>query len=285
MKWLCVAVAALILAGCGQGVVTAQSTDKTAGAADKAADVADEATQSAESAEAAEPEQEQDPGRLPTETAKLSYVFGMDVANALKNIDTELDRDAFFRGIADVLDGEGALLTAEEAETVKMAFFMKEQIKMRQKMQELGDKNQKEGDAYLAANKDKEGVKTTDTGLQYVVIEEGDGPNPTAADVVNVHYRGSLLDGTEFDSSYKRNEPATFPVGGVIPGWQEALQLMKVGGKYRVFVPSNLAYGERGAGQVIPPNSTLIFEVELLGIEKPEMPDETVPGAATGDGG
>ena len=272
MKWLSAVVVALMLSMCGHSAIAAEAADEAI----------DEAAEPAESAEAAEPEQEQDAGELPSETAKLSYVFGMEVASALKNIDTELDRDAFFRGIADVLDDNEALLTAEEAEAVKMAFFMKEQIKMRQKMQALGEKNKKEGDAYLAANKDKEGVKTTDSGLQYVVIEEGDGPQPTAADVVNVHYRGSLLDGTEFDSSYKRNEPATFPVGGVIPGWQEALQLMKVGAKYRVFVPANLAYGERGAGQAIPPNATLIFEVELLGIKKPEMPDKAAPKMPSG---
>ena len=130
-----------------------------------------------------------------------------------------------------------------------------------------GDKAKADGEAYLAANAKKDGVKTLPSGLQYKVVTEGAGATPKASDTVTVHYRGKLVDGTEFDSSYSRNEPATFPVNGVIPGWTEALQLMKVGSKWELCIPANLAYGERGAGGRIPANATLVFEVELLGIK------------------
>ena len=134
-------------------------------------------------------------------------------------------------------------------------------------MKELGEKNRKEGEAFLAENKKKKGVITTESGLQYMVLEKGDGPKPKATDTVSVNYRGTLIDGTEFDSSYKRGKPVTFPVKGVIAGWTEALLLMNVGSKYKLFVPPNLGYGGRGAGRLIGPEATLIFEVELLGIE------------------
>jgi len=130
------------------------------------------------------------------------------------------------------------------------------------------EKNQKEGAAFLAANAKKAGVKSTPSGLQYLVIKEGAGKKPTAADAVTVHYRGTLINGSEFDSSYKRNQPATFPLNQVIKGWTEGVQLMKEGGKYRFFIPSELAYGSRGAGGLIGPNATLIFEVELISVQK-----------------
>ena len=136
------------------------------------------------------------------------------------------------------------------------------------KTETLAEKNMEEGEKFLSENKKKKGIVTTKSGLQYIVLSEGNGARPKATDKVKVHYKGTLIDGTEFDSSYKRGEPAVFQVKGVIPGWTEALQLMKVGSKYNLFIPSNLAYGQRGAGSKIGPNVTLIFEVELLSIEK-----------------
>ena len=151
--------------------------------------------------------------------------------------------------------------------------FQKEMVaKQEQVNKEAGAKNAAAGQKFLADNKTKEGVKTTASGLQYKVMKEGSGATPKTTDTVTVNYRGTLIDGTEFDSSYKRNEPISFPVTGVIPGWTEALQLMKVGSKYQVFIPANLAYGAQGAGQVIGPNSTLIFDVELLGVQASPSP-------------
>jgi FKBP-type peptidyl-prolyl cis-trans isomerase FklB len=148
-----------------------------------------------------------------------------------------------------------------------MAFQQEMMANQSKKAGELAEKNQKEGEAFLAANKKKDSVITLPSGLQYKVIAEGTGKMPTLNDTVTTNYRGTLIDGTEFDNSYKRGEPATFPVSGVIPGWTEALQHMKVGAKWQLFVPSNLGYGERGAGETIGPNATLIFEVELLSIK------------------
>ena len=140
--------------------------------------------------------------------------------------------------------------------------------KREEEQKKLAEKNAKEGEAFFAENKKKEGIVTLPSGLQYKVIKEGDGPTPKATDTVSVNYKGTFIDGTEFDSSYKRNQPATFKVKGVIPGWVEALQLMKVGSKWQIFIPASLAYGDKGAGNVIGPNATLIFEVELLSIDE-----------------
>jgi FKBP-type peptidyl-prolyl cis-trans isomerase len=205
---------------------------------------------------------------LNTPSAKLSYSLGMDVGNSLKELETEIYVAVFARGVEDSFKGNATLLTPKEAGEIRLAFFQKRREELAKKREELAAKNLKEGQAFLAENKKKKGVVTTASGLQYIVLHEGDGPKPKATDGVKVHYRGTFLDGTEFDSSIKRGEPATFPVTGVIPGWTEALQLMKVGSKYQLFVPSNLAYGERGSGQRIPPNATLIFEVELLAIQE-----------------
>ena len=159
------------------------------------------------------------------------------------------------------------MLSEEEMRTVMTAFQKEMAAKQAEMMKSQGEKNKKEGEAFLAENKKKEGVKTLASGLQYKVIKEGTGKTPKATDKVSTHYQGTLIDGTEFDSSYKRGEPATFPVNGVIPGWTEALQLMKVGSKWQLFVPSKLAYGEKGAGPIIGPNAVLIFTVELLAIK------------------
>ena len=198
---------------------------------------------------------------------KVSYALGLDIGKSLQQLEFKLDLASLVRGMNDSLDGNEPELSPQQAAAVKQKLFAQLEAKQTQKMQVVGSKNQDEGQIFLAANKEKEGVTTTDSGLQYLVLKEGNGQVPTPEDRVTVHYRGTLLDGTEFDSSYKRSEPTTFPVRGVIKGWTEALQLMKVGSKYRLFIPPNLAYGSRGAGAKITPNATLIFDVELLAIE------------------
>ena len=204
---------------------------------------------------------------LKTEQDKVSYSLGMDIGNNLKRQSIEIDPEILARGLKDAFSG-GKLLMSEEEYRNTMANFRKEMMaKQQAQMKTKGEKNMKEGDAFLAENKDKKGVVSLPSGLQYKVIKEGEGDTPKATDKVTVHYRGTLIDGTEFDSSYGRGEPATFPVNGVIPGWTEALQLMNAGSKWQLFIPSNLAYGERGAGGKIGPNSTLIFDVELLSIQ------------------
>ena len=205
---------------------------------------------------------------LNSPAAKVGYALGMYIGDSLKTIRKEIDLRIFLRAIEDTLEGKKPLLTMKEAAQVRQEFSMRMDKRRAAEMRELAEKNRKEGEAFLAANKKKEGVTTTASGLQYTVLKEGDGPKPTTTDRVRVDYRGTLIDGTEFDSSYSRGKPAVFPVTGVIPGWTEALQLMKVGSKYQLFVPSNLAYGPPGARPPIGPNATLIFEVELLGIEK-----------------
>lgn len=198
---------------------------------------------------------------------QASYALGLDIGQSLRQLEFNIDLAALTRGLNDTLQGNEPELTPQQAATVKQKLFAQLEAKQAQKMQAIGQKNRDEGQAFLIANKEKEGIITTESGLQYQVLKEGDGQVPTADDRVTVHYRGTLLDGTEFDSSYKRGEPTTFPVNGVIKGWTEALQLMKVGSHYRLYIPSELAYGSRGAGQKIKPNATLIFEVELLSIE------------------
>jgi FKBP-type peptidyl-prolyl cis-trans isomerase FklB len=204
---------------------------------------------------------------LKTERDKISYGIGMDIGENMKRQSIDIDPDILAQGIKDVFAGGKLLLTEEEFRNTMENFRKDMMAKQKMQMQEISDKNKKEGEEFLAENKNKEGVITLPSGLQYKVIKEGDGNLPKATDTVTVHYRGTLIDGTEFDSSYGRGEPATFPVNGVIPGWTEALQLMKAGSKWQLFIPSNLAYGERGAGGRIGPNSTLVFDVELLSIK------------------
>ena len=208
--------------------------------------------------------------KLETAAEELSYVLGMDVGNSLKRFGTEVDFDIFMEAVQTTLRGDETLLTPQRAREVKQEYLKERRRKQAAERKATGDKNLAEGEAFLAENGSKEGVITTDSGLQYQVIKEGDGDKPEVTDRVTVHYRGTLLDGTEFDSSHKRGKPATFPVRGVIPGWTEALQLMPVGSTYKLFVPSKLAYGERGGGRKIGPNSTLVFEVELLEIATAE---------------
>ena len=214
-------------------------------------------------------------GELKTPSEELSYVFGTDIGMSLKRLEREIDLPAFFRGVEDSFNDKDLLITPEKAAKVKEEFIKEQREAQARKMKELGEKNSKEGEAFLAKNKKKKGVITTDSGLQYMVLNKGKGPKPTAADIVSVNYRGTLIDGTEFDSSYKRGEPVTFPVKGVIAGWTEALLLMNVGSKYKLFLPPNLGYGEWGSGQLIGPEATLIFEVELLDIKSEEKEEKT----------
>jgi len=199
---------------------------------------------------------------------KSSYAIGQNVGGSLKSTNMTIDIPAFVQGLRDTLEGKKPLLTAEEAMAVMQEFSQKARDAEMAKREEQSAKNLSEGKAFLETNKARTGVVTTASGLQYEVITQGTGPKPKKTDKVSVNYRGTLIDGTEFDSSYTRGQPATFQLDAVIPGWTEALQLMPVGSKYKVFLPSELAYGERGAGAQIGPNATLIFEVELLSIDK-----------------
>jgi len=209
---------------------------------------------------------------LKDDKAKESYSVGYQFGQNLKKMETDLDAKVLTAAIRDGLSGKESRLSDEEMRAAVASLQDRAVAAMQASRKEQVQKNLAEGEQFLAENKTKEGVKTTASGLQYRVIEEGEGPSPKAGDSVTVHYRGTLVDGTEFDSSYQRGEPATFPLTGVIPGWTEALQLMKKGSKWELFIPSDLAYGERGAGNRIPPNSTLIFEVELLSMN--EAPKE-----------
>jgi FKBP-type peptidyl-prolyl cis-trans isomerase FklB len=206
------------------------------------------------------------PLTLKTSKDKFSYALGMKMGENLHKQSVPVDANILARGLKDSLAGGKTLLTDDEAQAALTQVQNELRAKQQEKMQQTGDANKKEGEAYLAANKAKEGVVVLPSGLQYKILTAGTGPKPTATDSVVCNYRGTLINGTEFDNSYKRGEPATFPVTGVIKGWTEALQLMPVGSKWQLFIPSDLAYGEPGRPG-IEPNSTLIFEVELLSIE------------------
>ena len=199
---------------------------------------------------------------LDTQAQKSSYVIGTDIGGRLSAEGFEIDRTALVAGLDDALSGADQRLSEEEAHAAITAVIEERQAKAERAV--AAEKNRAEGEAFLAANKEKEGVITTESGLQYKVIVEGSGENPTPEDTVQVHYRGTLIDGTEFDSSYARGEPAEFQVNRVIAGWTEALQLMSEGAKWELYIPSELAYGPRGAGADIGPDAVLIFEVELL---------------------
>ena len=232
------------------------------------------------------------PLALKTSKDKFSYALGMKMGANLKRQDVPVDPNILARGLKDGLAGSKTLLTDDEAQAAIVQVQTELRTKQQEKMQEAGAANKKEGDTFLTGNKAKEGVVTLPSGLQYKILKEGTGLKPAATDSVVCNYRGTLINGTEFDSSYKRGQPATFPVNGVIKGWTEALQLMPVGSKWQLFIPAELAYGERGPDPAIGPNATLIFEVELLSIEdksskekapenpekapdsKPNMPDD-----------
>ena len=197
-----------------------------------------------------------------TQQEKISYIIGRDMATNLKKQGIEIEAESFAKGLKEVLAGQPSSLSPQEVQQAMMAL----QQEMTQKQGAKGAENQQAGEAFLAENKNKEGVKTLPSGLQYQVLQEGSGKSPAKTDKVTTHYHGTLIDGTVFDSSYERGQPATFSVNGVIAGWTEALQLMKEGAKWRLFIPSNLAYGSQGAGDAIGPNSTLIFDVELISV-------------------
>jgi len=208
------------------------------------------------------------PLTLKTQKDKLSYAIGMNIGAGMKKDGLDIDPTILSQGVKDALAGTKPLMTETEAQTVMTEFRTELMKKKQEAAQHVSEANKQEGQQFLAANKSKEGVVTLPSGLQYKILKEGTGPKPTAADTVTVNYRGTLINGTEFDSSYKRNEPATFGVNQVIKGWTEALQLMPVGSKWQLFIPSDLAYGERSPGAEIGPNSTLIFDVELLSINE-----------------
>lgn len=205
---------------------------------------------------------------LTAPNAKASYAIGMDIGGNFKRQSVEIDGAAFAAGFADGLTGKGQL-TEEEAKAALDDFRKQMMAKMVEKQKAAGEKNLKDGEAFLAANAKKAGVKTTASGLQYKVVKSGGatGKSPKATDTVKAHYHGTLIDGTVFDSSVQRGEPLQIAVNQVIPGWTEALQLMKEGDKWQLYIPGKLAYGERGAGGQIGPNATLIFDVELIKVE------------------
>src|SRR5271166_1702875 len=220
-------------------------------------------------------EQSQSNSALKTQKDKVSYAIGMNIGRNIHRQSIDVDPAILMQGLqASLADGK-TLLTDQEAQAVLMELQTEARKKQDEKMQQAGEANQKEGEAFLAANKAKPGIVTLPSGLQYKILKEGTGPKPSATDTVACNYRGTLINGTEFDSSYKRGEPTSFPVNGVIKGWTEALQLMPVGSKWQLFIPSSLAYGERGAGAEIGPNATLIFEVELLSIQDKTKDDKS----------
>jgi FKBP-type peptidyl-prolyl cis-trans isomerase FklB len=212
------------------------------------------------------------PLTLKTPKEKFSYALGMRMGSNLKKQEVPVDPVILERGLKDALAGGKTLLTDQEAQAAMMEVQADLHKKQEAKMQAEGAANKKQGEDFLAANKSKEGVKTLPSGLQYKILKEGTGPKPAASDTVECNYRGTLIDGKEFDSSAKHGGPASFPVGGVIKGWTEALQLMPVGSKWQLFIPADLAYGDRGAGADIGPDSTLIFDVELVSIKQPDKP-------------
>lgn len=205
----------------------------------------------------------QDKPQLKDLKDKVSYAVGLNVGSNFKKQGQELNPDAVVAGLKDAMSGKPPAMSEKDMKETMEAWTKQ----MEEKQKVAGEKNVAEGKKFLEENKKKDGVKTTASGLQYKVMKEGTGAQPKESDTVTVNYRGTLISGTEFDSSYKRGQPATFPVNGVIKGWTEALQMMKAGSKYQLFIPSDLAYGPRAMGPDIAPNSTLIFEVELLEVK------------------
>lgn len=220
---------------------------------------------------------------LDTPEERLSYTIGMDIGQSLSSQEMPIDIDILVQGLKDSYAGGETLLTREEALAEREAFIKQRQQQLADQRAEDARINREEGEAFLAANAEKEGVQVTESGLQYRVVEPGEGVSPDADDRVTVHYRGKLINGVEFDSSYARGEPATFGLNQVIPGWTEGLQLMKEGAKYEFFIPSDLAYGEQGRPGPIGPNATLIFEVELLEVQPQPAPGETGATGETGE--
>jgi FKBP-type peptidyl-prolyl cis-trans isomerase FklB len=210
------------------------------------------------------------PYTLKTQKDKASYALGMSIGLGLHKQGVGVDPAVVARGLRDAMAGGKTLLTEDEMRAALKKLQDDVHSAQEAKAHAAGDASRKQGEAFLAANKSKDGVVALPDGLQYKILTAGNGPKPSASDTVTVNYRGTLINGTEFDSSYKRGQPASFPVGGVIKGWTEALQLMPVGSKWQLFIPADLAYGDRGAGGDIGPGETLVFEVELLSIGEPK---------------
>jgi len=233
-------------------------------------------TQKAPVDKAGSPNTKKDSASLTLETQKdkVSYAVGLNLGRGIHKESVDVDPEILARGLRDGLTDAKPQMTDEEVQATLAELQKQVTARQQEVRQQAIEKNKKEGQAFLAANKDKPGIVTLPSGLQYKILQPGTGPKPTASDSVVCNYRGALIDGTEFDSSYKRGQPTTFPVGGVIKGWTEALQLMPVGSKWQLFIPSDLAYGERGtgAGGPIGPNETLVFEVELLSIQAKAQP-------------
>ncbi len=207
-----------------------------------------------------------------SDSQKMSYILGIQIGSFCKQNELDVSEDLFIKGLNDVVNENKLAMSQEETASLMNAFQQKAVKKAQAAQKASGDENTKLGKAFLETNEKKEGVKVTESGLQYKVITEGEGASPKVTDTVKVHYRGTLIDGIEFDSSYKRNQPAEFGLNRVIKGWTEGLQLMKVGGKNEFYIPSDLAYGPK-APPTIGPNQTLIFTVELLGITTPKTPE------------
>ncbi|HTG33976.1 MAG TPA: FKBP-type peptidyl-prolyl cis-trans isomerase [Thermoanaerobaculia bacterium] len=211
---------------------------------------------------------------------RASYVIGYNLGRTLKQNDVDANSDLIVKGLRDGMTGANGMLTDAEMQSTMQEFQKQVQTQQEAKQKVVGEKNKAEGEAFLAKNKARAGVKTTASGLQYEVEKEGTGPTPKATDTVTVNYKGTLMDGSTFDSSYDRGQPATFVLNQVIPGWTEGVQLMKVGSKYKFYIPSALGYGDKGAGATIGPNAPLIFEVELLSIGEPKA----APAGAQSEG-
>ena len=275
--------ACLGIAGCGKDAKPA-GTGEEKSEAWKAPDVKSEASKTEETKPAetksedtkagpskkdAKTEETETPGKV--DMSKVSYCIGLSLGRNAKAQDVGLDVKQFLAGLDAGLAGKTPRITDEEIDKVMAAFQQDLMAKQMAKMEKLGEENKKKGADYLAANRKKPGVRVTASGLQYKVLKTGKGKQPKGSDTVTVHYKGTLTDGTEFDSSYKRGEPATFPLSGVIAGWTEALLKMREGDKWQVVIPSELAYKERGRGQTIGPNAVLVFEVELVKVEDVNM--------------
>ncbi|MGO1069023.1 FKBP-type peptidyl-prolyl cis-trans isomerase [Lysobacter sp. CA199] len=266
---IAVASMALFAAGCNQAGKPA----------DKAAD-----TKSGEKADPKAPEVKA-LGGMKTEKEQDSYLIGMDMGRSLELLKDDLDLAVLQKSMQANMKGDKPLLTDEEAQQIRQRLQEKVRNKQVEKMVAMAKKNQEDGVKFLADNGKKAGVVTTASGLQYQMVTEGKGAKPKISDTVRVHYKGTLLDGKTFDSSYDRNEPAVFPLGAVVPGWQEGIALMPVGSKFKLWIPSKLGYGEQGTpGGPIGPNATLVFDVELLDIVKPDAPAGGPESAAMGTG-
>lgn len=210
--------------------------------------------------------------KLESEIDKVSYLIGRNIGGSIRSDGLEVNLEALVAGLTEGVNDKESRISDADAATIMASFQKKMQAEQAAKAAAAGGANTAAGAKFLAENKQRDGVKVTESGLQYEILKAGEGPKPGASDTVSVHYHGTLIDGTVFDSSVDRGQPATFPVGGVIPGWVEALQLMPTGSKWKLVIPSELAYAPRGAGGDIGPNSTLVFEVELLSIQAPEAP-------------